>query len=65
MLNFERKPRLSILLNWLCENVYLLWSQLLNKLVHAAMLQYSYMVIQDFFKVMLKKIHSANEINEL
>lgn len=39
--------------------------QLLNKLVHSAVPQYSYMVLQVFFKIMLKKIHSANEINEL
>jgi len=40
-------------------------SQLLNKLVHSTVPQYSYTVLQDFFKIMLKKIHSANEINEL
>lgn len=40
-------------------------SQLLNKSVHSAVPQYSYMELQDFFKILLKKIHSANEINEL
>lgn len=40
-------------------------SQLLNKLVHSALPQYSYMELQVLFKIMLKKIRSANEINEL